>query len=105
LWLKEPLPITNHLIHHITWLPYSGENPINISEGNGGDLALKEAMKVKFKLEKKKRGYSISSINNPTMKVATQILEGKVIQKCCEDEVLVLVISLVAQCAEGVQFN
>ena len=41
-------------------------------------MVLTEAMKKNFKLEKKKGGYAISSINNPAVKVATQILEGKV---------------------------
>ena len=54
LWLEEPIPITDHLIHWITQLPYSGEDLANISDGKGGELALTEAMKKKFKLEKKK---------------------------------------------------
>jgi len=53
LWLEEPIPITHHLIHQITWLPYLGEDPTNILEGKGGELALAEAMKKKFNLEKK----------------------------------------------------
>lgn len=54
LWLEEPIPITNHLIHRITWLPCLGEDPVNISEGKSHDLAIAEAMKNKFKLENKK---------------------------------------------------
>ena len=65
-------------------------------------MALTEAMKKKFKLEKKKRGYAISSINNRAVKVATQILVGKVMRKCRADEVTMLVVALAAQCAEGV---
>lgn len=68
-------------------------------------MALTKAMKKKFILEKKKQGYAISNTNNPAVKVVTQILAGKVMQKCCADEVPVPVIALVAQCAEGVQFN
>jgi len=62
-------------------------------------------MKNKFKLEKKKWGYAFSSINNPTVKIGTQMLARKVIPKCRMDEVHVPMIALVAQCAEGVQFN
>jgi len=62
-------------------------------------------MKKKLKLEKKKRVYAISSINNLVVKVATQILVRKVMRKCRVDEVLVLVIALAAQCTEGVQLN
>ena len=71
LWLEEPIPITDHLIHRITLLPCKGEDPTDISEGKRNDLAIAEAMKKKFKLEKKKRGYAISSINNIAVRVAT----------------------------------
>ena len=68
-------------------------------------MALIEAMKKKFKLDKKKQGYSICNINNPAIKVATQILAGKVMQRCCADEVPMPVIALAAQYTEGVEFN
>ena len=73
--------------------------------GKRNNLAIAEAMKKKFKLEKKKRGYVISNINNATVKVMTQILVGKVMRKCCVDEVPALVVSLATQCTEGVHFN
>jgi len=50
------------LIHHVSWLPYKGKDPATISEGKGNDLALAKAMKTKYKLVKKKRGYAISNI-------------------------------------------
>ena len=55
LWLEEPIPITNHLNHRITRLPCKVEDPTNISEGKSDDLAIAEAMKKNFKLEKNKR--------------------------------------------------
>lgn len=54
LWLEEPIPITDHLIHRITQLPCAREDPTNILEGKSDDMAIVEAMKKKFKLEKKK---------------------------------------------------
>jgi len=102
LCLEETIPITGHLVHRITWLPCKGEDPANIADGKSDDLAITEAMKKKFKLEKKKRGYVISSINNPADKVATQILAGKVIWKCCMNEVPAPVVALAVQCTEGV---
>ena len=59
-------------------------------------------MKEKFKLVKNPRGYAISSICDPMVKVAMQILAGKVMRKYHIDEVLALVVALLAQCAEGV---
>lgn len=68
----------------------------------GGEQALVDAMKEKFRLVKKPHGYAISRISDPTVKVANQILAGKVMRKCRANEVSVPVITLVAQCAEGV---
>ena len=64
LWLEEPIPITSDLIHRISRVPCKGEDPADISEGKRSDLA----MKKKYKLVKKKRGYAISSINRKKLK-------------------------------------
>lgn len=95
--MEEPIPITDHLIHYITWLPCKGEDPTDISEGKSSDLAITEAVNKKYKLEKKKRGYAISSIKNKVVKLATQILASKVIYKCFTDEVPMLVVALAEQ--------
>lgn len=58
--------------------------------------ALAEVMKEKLKLLKKPRDYSISSIYDHAVKVATQILAGKVMWKCCTDEVSAPMINLAA---------
>ena len=55
LWLEEPIPITDKLIHKITRFPYRGENPAMIFDRKGGEQVLLEAMKEKFKLVKKPR--------------------------------------------------
>lgn len=100
LWLEEPIPITNRLILRITWMPYTRENLAMMFGEKGGEHALAEAMKDKLKLMKKPRGYAISSIYDPMVKVATQILARKFMQKFHTDEVLTPVIAIVAQCTE-----
>lgn len=105
LWLEEPIPITTDLIHFISQLPYKGKDPATISKGKGSDFSLTEVRKTKHKLEKKKRGYVISSMKDKAIRIATQILVGKVMQKCYRNEVPTLVIGLAEQCVEGVQFN
>jgi len=62
-------------------------------------------MKKKYKLEKKKSNYTISSIKDKVVHLATQILAGKVMCKCRVDEVPAPVVTLAEQCMEGVQFN
>lgn len=73
--------------------------------GKSRDLALEEAMKKKYKLEKKKRGYIISSSQDKGVHSTTQLLAGKVMRKCCGDEVPAPVVALAEQCAKGVQFS
>lgn len=104
LWLEEPIPITTELIHMISRLPCEGRDLVEIV-GKSGDLALAEAMKKKYKLERKYRGYVISSIRDKGVHVATQLLAKKVMRKCRANEVLATVVALAEQCAEGVQFN
>lgn len=85
--------ITAKLIHGISWLPCKGKDVTEIA-GKSGDLALTEAMKKKYKLENKKRRYTISSIKDNGVRVATQPLARKVMRKCRRDEVPAPVIAL-----------
>lgn len=96
LWLEEMIPITDMLIHTIMWLPYIGENVAMVFGGKADEHALADVMKEKFKLVKKPRDYAISSICDPTVKVAMQILAGNVMQKCRADEVLTPLVALAA---------
>lgn len=64
--------------------------------GKTSEHDLAEQMKEKLKLIKNSHGYSISSITDPAVRVATQILVGKIMRKCRTDEALTLVVSLAA---------
>ena len=70
LWLEELIPITANLIHRISQRPIKGNNPAAIAR-KSSDLALAEAMKAKYKLEKRKRGYVIARIKDHGVHVAT----------------------------------
>lgn len=63
------------------------------------------SMKKKFGLEKGKRIYDINSISYQEVHFAAHILAGKIMRKCWENEVPASVVSLAAQCANGVQYN
>ena len=101
LWLEEPIPITVELIHRISRLPYKGRDPTEI-DGRRSDLALTEAMKTKYTLEKKKCGYAIASIKERGMRIATQLLAEKLIWIYHADEVPVPMVALAKQRVEGV---
>lgn len=92
------------LIHKISWLPCKGKYPTTIV-GKGSDLTLAESMKAKYKLEKKRTGYVISSIKDNVVHVVTQLLARKVMRKCRTDEVPAPMVALDKQCMEGVKFN
>lgn len=71
LWLEEPILIIDMLIHRITRLPRSGQNPSKVFGRKVGECDLAERMKDKFKLLKNPCRYSISSITDLAVKVAT----------------------------------
>lgn len=105
LRVSAPIPITDMLIHWIMLLPHLGLNLAKQFGKKTSEHDLVEKMKDKFKLVKKPCGYSITSITYPVVKVAMQILSGKVMRKCRMDEVPTPVVSLATQCVEGMQFN
>lgn len=70
LWLDKPIPIRVELIHRIYRLPFEGRGPTEIIFMSG-DLTLMEAMKKKYKLEKKQRGCAITSIQDKGVHIAT----------------------------------
>jgi len=64
--------------------------------GKADEHALAEVMKKTFNLVKNSHDYAITSICDTAVKVAMQILAGKVMRKCRADEVPIPVIALVA---------
>jgi len=71
LWLGEPIPIINMLIHRITILPHSRLNLAKTFGRKMGQCNLTKRMKDKLKLTKKPCGYLIYNIIDPLVKVAT----------------------------------
>lgn len=78
-----------------------GRDPTTIA-GKSSDMALIETIKAKCKLEKRKRGYIIASIKSQGVRIATQLLVGKLLRKCCTNEVPTYVISLAEKRTKGV---
>lgn len=73
LWLGEPIPITDMLIHWITLLPYQGVDPIDAFGGKTKEKQLAYQMKSEFGLVKNSHGYSIHSISDPAVQFVVQI--------------------------------
>jgi len=64
LWLGEPVPIKDILIHRITQFPYKGADLAKEFGGKSKDKELTDKMKTEFRLVRKSRGYSICSITD-----------------------------------------
>jgi len=71
LCLSMPIPITDMLIHRIMLLPYSGLNPAKEFGRKTSEHDLVEKMKKNFDLVKKSRRYSITSITDSMVQIAT----------------------------------
>ena len=93
------------LIHIITHLSYESLNPAKAFGRKKSKCDLAEKMEDKFKIVEKLCEYLITSITDLVVKVSTYILASKVMRKCRADEVPTPVVSLAAQCIEGIQFN
>lgn len=61
LWLGEPIPITDMLIHRITKFPYKGVDLAKEFGGKSKEKELENRMKIEFGLIKNARRYSIYS--------------------------------------------
>jgi len=105
LWLAASIVITDMLLHRIMNLLHEVLNLTKEFGRKTSERNLVERMKKKFELIMKPLGYSITSINDPVVNISTQILANKVMRKFNADEVLVDVILLATQSAEGTQFK
>lgn len=104
LWIEETILVMTDLTHQISRFPIKGNNPAAIA-GKSSNFALAEAMKAKYKMEKRKQGYLIASMKDQGVHIATHMLVGKLMRKFYIDELPVSIIALSEQCTEGVQFN
>lgn len=71
LWLGGPIPITYILIHKIMHLSYEGLNPAKEFVKKMREKDLAERMNKYYKFVKKSQGYSILSITDPVVQLAS----------------------------------
>jgi hypothetical protein len=56
-------------------------------------------------VEKGKRGYKVSSIQDGAVRLACQLIAGKLIRKNCSTQVTGFVVDLAGKCIEGMQMK
>ena len=79
MWLDKPYSVDVDLISVITGLQRAGTDTVSIL-GKDKDPALITKVKNKYDLDRANRGFLVSSINDPAVRLAIMILSCKVLQ-------------------------
>jgi len=90
------------LIHRIIGLIIQGPDPQDFYPGKAADYALAQKIKDTYgNVERGMRGYKVSSIQNGTVRLACQLIVGKIVRKNRPTQVTIFVIDLAGKCVEG----
>jgi hypothetical protein len=82
LWLDKRVTVDPVLIHMIIGLSMQGPDPHKLYSGEVVDHALAQRIKDTYDdVEKGKKGYKVASIKDGTMRLAFQLIAGKLVQK------------------------
>jgi hypothetical protein len=83
-----------------------GPDPRDFYPGNTSNRALAWRIKETYgDVEKDMRGYKVASIQNGVVRLACQLITGKLVRKNRPTQVPGFVVDLVGKCAEGLQMN
>jgi hypothetical protein len=70
------------------------------------DRALAQRIKDTYEdVEKGTRGYKLSSIQSTVVRLACQLIAGKLVRKNQPTQVTIFVVDLAGKCAEGLHMN
>jgi hypothetical protein len=70
------------------------------------DCALAQNIKDTYDdVEKRTRGYKVASIHNDVVRLACQLIAGKLVRKNIPTQVTGFVVDLAGKCMEGLQMN
>jgi hypothetical protein len=106
LWLDRRVTVDSTLIHLITGLSMQAPDPHQFYPGKVVDRSLVQRMKETYgDVEKGKRGYKVSSIQDGAVLLACQLIVGKIIRKNHPMQVTGFVVDLAGKCVEGMQMN
>lgn len=84
LWLDRRTTVDPTLIHLITGLSMQGPNPQQFYLGKTSDRSLAQCIKEAYdEVEKGKQGYKVASIQDGAMRLACQLIVGKLVRKHC----------------------
>jgi hypothetical protein len=93
LWLEQPVSIDVDIISLITGLPSMGENLTQYLDDKTKEKSLTEEMKKTYGTERGSHVIIINRISDATTRMATKLMDDKILRKCCKEEVLAGVIA------------
>jgi hypothetical protein len=106
LWLDQRITIDSALIHQITELSMQGPDPQDIYPWKVADRALSQCIKYTYgDVEKGKRGYKISSIQNGIVPLDFYSIIGKLVKKNKPMQVMGFIVDLAGKCIKGMKMN
>jgi hypothetical protein len=83
-----------------------GPDPQDFYPGKATDRALAQRIKDTYgDVEKGMRGYKVASIQNGAVRLACQLIIGKLVRKNRPTQVTGFVVDLAEKCVEGLQMN
>ena len=106
MWLERCITVDPALIHRISRLSMQRPDPQEVYPGKAADRALAQRIKDTYgDVEKGKRGYKVASIQNGAVRLAFQLIVGKLVRKNRPTQVMRFVVDLAGKCIEGLQMN
>jgi hypothetical protein len=106
LWIDLCITIYPMLIHRITGLSMQGLDPRDFYPEKATDHTLSQMIKDTYDdVEKGMRGYKVASIQNGTVRLACQLIVGKIVRKNIPIQVTGFVDDLTGKCMECLQMN
>ena len=105
LWLGNRVDLNVDLIHRITGLSKTCQDPKTNITGKTKDSKLSLDLVVKYKLQREGWAYDIASLTDDTLRFTASLLAGRLLTKVRPKEVTRSVIKLAIQVAEGELFN
>jgi hypothetical protein len=94
------------LIHLITGLSMHGPDPQQFYPGQTSYHSLAQRIKEAYgEVEKGKRGYKVTSIQDGAVRLAFQLIADKIVRKNRPTQVTRFVVDLARKCVEGMQMN
>jgi hypothetical protein len=106
LWLNCHITLDPMLINRIIGMSMQGPDPQDFYPRKKMDHALSQRIKDTYgDVEKGTRSYKVASIQSNTVRLAYQLIAGKLVRKNQPTQVTGFVVNLAVKCAEGLQMN